>query len=107
MTDTVKRTQIKLYFPPDTACCIREYENMPSQEYKVMAEVSTTKKSTKRLAIMDIEPTDGPFLFLYKYMGKNKKRALRKAVFNATCEALGVQPKSTSLAQSVPEVLFE
>ena len=107
MTDTVEKTQIKLYFPPEMACCTKDYKNMPSQEFKVMAEVSKAKKITRRFTIMDIEPIEGRFMFSYQNLTKSKKKALKIAIFNATCDALGIQPKSKSLSQAVPEVLFE
>ena len=88
--DIVEKVTIRLYFPPDTACCTYEYTNMPSQEYRITAEVHTWTRNAERghtITIMDMEPTDTDrFMFKGANLTKQLKGERRRAVYRATWE---------------------
>ena len=109
--DIVQKVLIRLYFPPDTACCTSEYNNMPCQEYSVIAEVhSYTRNSQKHhtVTIMDMEPTfRQKFAFNWSNLTKKQRSELKRAVYNATCESLGIAPNVKHINRAVPSILFE
>lgn len=109
--DIVEKVTIRLYFPPDTACCTYEYTNMPSQEYRITAEVHTWTRNAERghtITIMDMEPTDTDrFMFKWNNLTKKQKSELKRAVYNATCESLELVPNVKHINRSVPTILFE
>ena len=109
--DIVEKTSIRLYFPPDTACCTYEYANMPSQEYRITAEVHAWTRNSERghtITIMDMEPSEGDkFAFNWRNLTKKQKGELKRAIYNATCESLELVPNAKHINRSVPTILFE
>ena len=109
--DIVEKTNIRLYFPPDTACCTNEYNNMPNQEYRVLAEVRTyTRHQIKQhlITIMDLVPVDGQrFMFNWNRLTKKQRLELKRAVYKATCESLEIVPNIKHINKSVASILFE
>ena len=112
--DIVHKTNIRLYFPPDTACCPHEYDNMPSQDYRVTVDVRSytrLKEQFHDITIMDIEPANGQKLvFNWNNLTKRQKLKLKRAVYNSTCESLEITPNHSvkpHINKAVADILFE
>ena len=112
--DIVHKTNMRLYFPPDTACCPNEYNNTPSQDYRVTVEVRAYTRSKQRMheiTIMDIEPINNQkFAFNWHNLTKKQKSEVKRAVYKSTCESLDITPNRNvkpHINKAVADILFE